>query len=75
LNGTYEPLIYTYDNLLDSIINSTKNDTAAMLVARKDVGIEADAVKNVMFMSGHNQDRELATVIFVKDTNKPKLRS
>jgi hypothetical protein len=28
-----------------------------------------------MFMSGHNQGRELATVIFVKDTNKSKLRS
>jgi len=75
LNGTCEPLVYTYDNLLDKIINSTKNDTAAMLVARKDVGIEADTVKDVMFMSGHNQDRELATVVFVKDTNKSKLLS
>jgi predicted alpha/beta hydrolase family esterase len=75
LNGTYHPLVYTYDNLLDRIKNSTKNVTAAMLVARKDVDIEADTVKNVMFMSGHNQGRELATVIFVKDTNKSKLRS
>jgi len=32
-------------------------------------------VKNVMFISGHNQDREPATVIFVKVTNKSKLRS
>jgi hypothetical protein len=46
-----------------------------MLVARKDVDIEADTVKTVMFMSGHNQGRELAAVIFVKDTNKSKLRS
>jgi len=60
---------------LDRIKNSTKNDTAATLVARKDVDIEADTVKTVMFMSGHNQGRELAAVIFVKDTNKSKLRS
>jgi hypothetical protein len=60
---------------LDRIINSAKNDTAAVLVARKDVGIEADTVKSVIFMSGHNQDRELAAVIFVKEANKSKLRS
>jgi hypothetical protein len=46
LNGTCQHLVYTYDSLLDRIINSTKNDTAAMLVARKDVGIEADTVNN-----------------------------
>jgi hypothetical protein len=51
LHGTYQPLVYTYDSLLDRIKNSTKNDTAAMLVARKDVDIEAGTVKNVMFMS------------------------
>jgi hypothetical protein len=75
LNGVCQPLVYTYGNLLDRIINSTKNDPAAMLVTRKDVGIEKDTVKNVMFMSGDNQGRELATVILVKDTNKSKLRS
>jgi hypothetical protein len=72
VNGTYQLLVCSYDNLLDRIINSTKNDTA---VARKDVSIEADIVKNAMLMSGHSQGRELATAVFVKDTNRSTLRS
>jgi hypothetical protein len=75
LNGTFQPLVYTNGSVLDRSINGIKDDTATMLVARKEVGVEADTVNSVMFISLHSQDREPAIVVFVKDTNKWKLRS
>jgi hypothetical protein len=56
LNGTHQLLVYVHDvNLLGDSINTTKENTDALLEASSDIGLEINAEKTkYMIMSRHS---------------------
>jgi hypothetical protein len=78
LNGTHQLLAYTDDvNLLGDNIDTIEKNTATLIDANKEVGLEINVGKTkYMFPSRHqnagpNQDKKCVTVqIFGDDSNK-----
>jgi hypothetical protein len=53
LNGTYQLLVYTDDNILEGSIHTVKKNAEAFVVANKEIGLEVNADKTkFMIMSG-----------------------
>ena len=60
LNGTYQLLVYINDvNILgDGSVNNTKKNIEALVVARKETGLEVNADKTKYMVMSQNQNTE-----------------
>jgi len=59
LNGTHQLLVYADDNILGGSVHTIKEKAAALLAARKEIGLEvnADKTKNMVMSRDQNVGR------------------
>ena len=57
LNGTHQLLVYAYDdNIFGGCIHTTKNNSEAIVVARKEPGIEVNTDKTKCMVKSQDQN-------------------